>query len=60
MKIMAQIYSTSNSTRSLYSTANDPQIGRQNNRRCGPLVIPAENEEWHGVWFHMFIIIMAV
>ena len=24
-------------------TANDP--------RCGPLMIPSENEEWHGVWF---------
>ena len=27
-------------------TANDP--------RCGPQMIPLENEEWHGVCFHVF------
>ena len=36
-------------------TANDPQTG--NDPRIGPQMIPAENEEWHGVWFPGFFFI---
>ena len=31
-------------------TANDP--------RCGPQMIPPENEEWHGVWFPGFFYLL--
>ena len=49
-------------------TGNDSQIGPQipwvswtaNDSRREPQVIPSENEEWYGVWFHMFINIIII
>ena len=28
----------------------------ENDPRCGPQMIPPENEEWHGVWFPGFFL----